>query len=138
MVGESRNAAGSGNPGLALKPADILNNLIDVTGGHGLDLRHVPELPVVCLHSVGRSPLERRIAVVVRFVNLVHERRTLLRAHPLLTMTNRTVRVEFGFARLQLDWNRPSADSRLRLRRVTGHEGGERRRDYQDMQARLR
>src|SRR5574342_868472 len=69
----------SGDAGLALQPPNILDDLIDILARDCVDLRHVPELPVVCLHPVGCSPLERLIAVVVGFIDLVHEWRTLLR-----------------------------------------------------------
>lgn len=59
------------NASLTLKPAHILHDLIDVPGGYALDLRHIAELPMVCLDAVGRSPLEGRIAVMIRLVDLM-------------------------------------------------------------------
>ena len=60
------------NARLPLEPAHILHNLIDIPWSHAFDLRHIAELPMMCLDAVGRSPLEGRIAVMIRLVDLVH------------------------------------------------------------------
>ncbi len=60
------------NARLALEPAHILHDLIDIPGGHAFDLRHIAEFPMVRLDAVGRSPLEGRIPVMVRLVDLMH------------------------------------------------------------------
>ena len=59
------------NACLALKPAHILYDLIDIPGGYAFDLRHIAELPMVRLDAVGRSPLEGRIPVMVRLIYFV-------------------------------------------------------------------
>ena len=66
------------NPGLALQPSYIPNDVIDVPGRHPFYLRHVAELPMVSADAVFHRTLERDISVVIRFVNLVHQWRTLL------------------------------------------------------------
>ena len=43
------------NACLALKPAHILHDLIDIPGGHAFDLRHVAKLPMVRCDAIGRS-----------------------------------------------------------------------------------
>ena len=60
------------NACLALQPPDILHNLVDVVRFHGIDLRHVAELPVVRLDAVGRSPFEGLIPVVVRLIDFMY------------------------------------------------------------------
>ena len=60
------------NACLALQPAHILHDLIDIPGGHTFDLRHIAEFPMVRLDAVGCSPLEGRISMMVRLVNLMH------------------------------------------------------------------
>lgn len=64
--------------GLFLEPADVFHDLFDVIRFHGVDLRHVAELPMVRLDAVGGGPLEGDIAMVIRLIDFVHERRTLL------------------------------------------------------------
>ena len=59
------------NACLALKPAHILHDLIDIPGSHVFDLRHIAELPMVRLDAVGRSPLEGRIPVMIRLIYFV-------------------------------------------------------------------
>ena len=59
------------NACLALKPAHIFYDLIDIPGGHAFDLRHIAELPMVRLDAVGRSSLEGRIPVMVRLIYFV-------------------------------------------------------------------
>ncbi len=44
--------------GLALKPPDILHDLIDVLRRDAFDFRHIAEFPMVRLPSVGRGPLK--------------------------------------------------------------------------------
>ena len=94
--------AGLLNTCLTLEPAYILHDLIDIPGGHAFDLGHIAELPMVCLDAVGCSPLEGLIAVMVGLVDLMHERRPVVCSCRLFSMTGRTVRVECGFARLEL------------------------------------
>jgi hypothetical protein len=70
------------DPGLFLEPADILHDLLDVLRFHGIDLRHVPELPMVRLDAVGGGAQEGNIAMVIGLINFVHERRTLFGSNP--------------------------------------------------------
>lgn len=60
------------NARLALEPSHILHDLIDILEGNALDLRHVPKFPMVRLDAVGRRPLEGRIPVMIRLVDLMH------------------------------------------------------------------
>ena len=60
------------NARLALKPPDILHDLIDILRRDAFDLRHIAKFPMVRLDAVGRSPLEGRIPVMIRFVDLMH------------------------------------------------------------------
>ena len=60
------------NAGLALKPSDILHDLIDIFGGYPFDLRHVAKFPMVRLDAGCRSPLKGGIPVMVRLINLMH------------------------------------------------------------------
>ena len=90
------------NACLALKPPDILHNLIDIRRSDGGDLGHVAKLPMVRLDAVGCCPLEGLVSVMVRLVDLMHQRRSMIGACRLFSMTGRTARVEYGFARLEL------------------------------------
>ena len=60
------------NACLALQPAHILHDLIDIPRSDTFDLRHVAELPMVRPDAVGRSILECLIPVMVRLVDLMH------------------------------------------------------------------
>ena len=60
------------NACLALQPADILHDLIDIPRSDAFDLRHVSELPMVRPDAVGRCQLEGLIPVMVRLVDLMH------------------------------------------------------------------
>lgn len=64
--------------GLFLEPADVFHDLLDVIRLHGIDLRHVAELPMVRFDAVGRRAQEGRIAMVIGLIDFVYERRTLL------------------------------------------------------------
>ena len=90
------------NACLALQPPDILHNLIDICRSDGVDFRHIAKLPMVRLDTVGCRPLEGLVSVMVRLVDLMHQRRSVVGAHRLFPMTGCTVRVERGFARLEL------------------------------------
>ncbi len=60
------------NARLALKPSDILHDLIDIFWGDPFDLRHVAEFPMVRLDAVGRRPFEGLISVVIRLIDLMY------------------------------------------------------------------
>ena len=110
------------NARLALQPPDILHDLIDIPRGNAFDLRHVAEFPMVRFNAVGRSQLEGLIPVMVRLVDLIYERRSVVGSHRLFAMTGRTVRVECGFAHLELGRHRTAPDRLFWLRGVAGHE----------------
>lgn len=73
--------------GLFLQPAHILDDLIDVFGCRRVDFRHVAEFPMVRLHPVRSSPLERGITMMIGFVNFMHERGPLAGADTTRAMT---------------------------------------------------
>src|SRR3989449_11732574 len=81
------------NARLALQPPDILHDLIDIPRSDAFDLRHVAELPMVRPNAVGRRQLEGLIRVMVRLVDPMYERRSVVGSHPLFPMTGRPVRV---------------------------------------------
>ena len=68
---------GSKNPGLFLKPTDILHDVVHIVRFDRIDLRHVAELPMMSLHSIGRRSLKRRVTVMIRLIDLVKKRWTL-------------------------------------------------------------
>lgn len=70
---EGRNGRGEvlENTGLPLQPADILDNLVDLGRSDGFYLGHIAELPMMGFDSESRSALECRIAVVIRFIDLM-------------------------------------------------------------------
>ena len=102
--------------GLTLQPADIAGDLLDVGRSDSVDLRHIAELPMVGFDAGGGGTLKRRVSVMVGLINLMNERRTLLCPSALWTMAGRTIRVKFGFSRLQFRWNRGSSDGGFGLR----------------------
>ena len=69
---ETEELKGLLNARLALKPSDILHDLIDIFGGDSFDLRHVAKFPMVRLDAGCRSPLKGGIPVMVRLINLMH------------------------------------------------------------------
>lgn len=71
---------GSKNSGLFLKPADVLHDVIHIIRFDRIDLRHIAELPMMCLHSVGRRSLKCRVAVMIRLIDLVKKRWALGRS----------------------------------------------------------
>jgi hypothetical protein len=62
------------NASLFLKPAYVFHDLIHILRRDGIDLRHVPELPVMGFHAIGSGSLKRRIAMMIRFIDLVNQR----------------------------------------------------------------
>ena len=82
---------------LLLEPADVLDDVADVIGRHFFNLRHVAEFPMMRLDTVGGSPLERGVSVVIGLVDLVNERRALLGPDTADSMTRRTVGNELLF-----------------------------------------
>lgn len=96
--------------GLALQPADIASDLLDVGRSDTVDLRHIAELPMVGFDSEGGGALKRRVPVMVGFINLMNERRALLRPGALWTMAGETMGMKFGFSRLKLHRDRGSSD----------------------------
>jgi len=110
------------NARLALQPPHIFHDLIDIPRSDAFDLRHVAELPMVCPNAVGRSQLEGLIPVMVRLVDLIYERRSVVGSHRLFPMTGRTARVEYGFARLEFGRHRATSSRWLGLRGIAGDE----------------
>jgi len=99
-----------------------VSDLLDVPRRHSFDFRHVAEFPMVGSDAEFRSAQKRRVAVMIRLINLMDERGTLLSAGRLRAMTGGAVSVELGFTRLEFRRNRSAADSGLGLGRVTcGH-----------------
>jgi hypothetical protein len=92
------------NSSLALEPPDVANNLRHVIGGHSFDLRHVPELPMVGVDALGRSPLKREIRMVTGLINLMHQRRALGRSRALRTMARGTKGIEFHLTIFEFRW----------------------------------
>lgn len=105
---------------LLLKPANVLRDVVYICGSHAFDLRHVAEFPMVGPHPVGRSPLESRIPVVIGFVDLMDQRRTLRSAGPLFSVADGTIGVELGLARLQVRGERRASGCGGRLRGIAG------------------
>ena len=110
------------NACLALQPPDILHDLIDIPRSDAFGPRHVAELPMVRPHAVGRRQLEGLISVMVRLVDLMHQRRSVVRSRRLFPMTGCTVYVECGFASLELGRHRATPSCWLGLRGIAGHE----------------
>lgn len=73
--------------GLLLQPAHILDDLIDIIRCGRVDFRHVAEFPMVRLHSVGGRSLKGGIAMMIGFVNFMHERGPLAGADTTRAMT---------------------------------------------------
>jgi len=110
------------NARLALQPPHILHDLIDIPRSDAFDLRHVAELPMVRPDAVGRRQLEGLIRMMVRLVDPMYERRSVIGACRLFPMTGRTVCVECGFTRLELGRHRANHDRWLGLRGIAAHE----------------
>lgn len=94
------------NTGLLLQPAHILDDLIHIVGGHPVDLGHVPEFPVVGLHSVGSRSLEGGIPMMVRFINFMDQRGPLTCTDSTDPMAGSTVGFELALSRLHIRWDR--------------------------------
>ena len=123
---------------LTLKPAHIFHNLIDIAGCHAFDLGHIAELPMVRLDAVGGGPLESLISVMVRLVDLMHERGSLVRPHRLFSMTGCTICVECSFADLELGRHRRACDCLCRLCGlcgIAGHEKAQPQQPYSDLKS---
>ena len=74
-----------------MKPAHVLDDLLDVCRGDRLDLRHVAEFPMMSFDAEFRGPEKGGIAMVIRFINLMDERRTLLCAGRLWSVAGRAM-----------------------------------------------
>ena len=107
---------------LALEPPDILHNLIDVISRRAFDLRHVAKFPMVRLDAVGRSPLKRGIAMMVRLIDLMHQRRSMVGPCRLFPMTRCAVGGELRLTNLEFHWHRAPSNRLFRLRGIAGHE----------------
>ena len=73
--------------GLALKPSNVANDLLDVLGGDAFNLGHVAEFPVMGTDTVRCRQLKRGIAVVLRFVDFVDQRGAMIGAGCACAMT---------------------------------------------------
>src|SRR5262249_24758722 len=98
------------NSCLALKPAHILHDLINIRRSHAFDLRHVAELPMMRCDAIGRSSLEGRIHVMVRLIDLMHQWRSVVGSSRLFPMTGCTGCIKSGFARLKFYRHRAAPD----------------------------
>ncbi|MCG3778355.1 MAG: hypothetical protein JW388_1073 [Nitrospira sp.] len=110
------------NASLALEPPDISDDLIDFVRSDAIDLGHVAKIPMVRLHSIRHSPLERGIAMMVRLVNLMHQRRSMVGSCRLASVAGHAVGIKFPFASLKLGRNRTAPNRWLGLRRIACHE----------------
>jgi len=120
---------------LALEPPDILHDLIDVLRGDAFDFRHVAKFPMVRLDSVGRSPLEGGIAMMVRLVDLMHQRRSVVGSCRLASVAGSAVGVEFRFTRLELGRRRTASRRLFRLRGIASHEEAQHQQPYADLRS---
>ena len=59
--------------GLALKPANVADDLLDVRRRDPLDLRHVTELPVMGFDAEFRSAQKSGVAVMIGLIDLVDQ-----------------------------------------------------------------
>ena len=71
---------------LFLEPPYIFDDLLDVPWCHAFDLRHISEFPMVRPHTVRGRHVERRITVMVRVIDLVDQRRTVIGSGSPLTL----------------------------------------------------
>ena len=83
-----------------MQPANVTGDLLDVRRRNPIDLRHVAELPVMGFDAEFRSAQKGRVAVVVGLINLMHERRALLRAGGPRPMASGAMSVELPLAGL--------------------------------------
>jgi hypothetical protein len=113
------------NACLALQPPHILHDLIDICRSDGVDFRHVAELPMVRLDTDGCSSLKGLISVMVRLIDLMHQRRSMVSSRCVFPMTGQTVCVEAGFARLELGWHSAAHGCLCRLCGLCGVAGHE-------------
>ena len=91
------------DPRLFLEPADVLYNLVHLLWFDRVDLGHVAELPMMCLHACGHRSLKGRIAMVVRLIDFVDERWSLGGSDSADPMAARTVGIELLLSITQLD-----------------------------------
>ena len=113
--------------GLLLEPADVFHDLIDITRRDTRDFRHVAELPMMRLDTVGGGPLERGIAVMIRLINLVDERRPLFGPHATHSVTRRTIGRKLLLPALQVRRYGHRLALRLRLALTTRRSGPQRK-----------
>lgn len=119
--------------GLALEPPDIPYDLIDVISRRALDLRHVAKFPMVRLDAVGRGPLKGRIAMMVRLIDLMHQRRSLVGPRRLLPMAGYAIGGELCLTDLEFHWYRSPSNRLLGLGGIAGHEKAHEEQPHSDM-----
>lgn len=116
--------------GLFLEPADVFHDLLNVIRLHGVDLRHVAELPMVRFDAVGGGAQEGRIAMVIGLIDFMHERRTLLGSDASRAVTGRAIGGELLFSVAQLYRSRTGRSLRRgRLGLAACRRGTEQERD---------
>ena len=83
-----------------MKPANVADDLLDVRRRDPLDLRHVTELPVMGFDAEFSSAKKGGVAVMIGLINLVDQRRALLRAGGLWAVAGRAMGGELRLAYL--------------------------------------
>ncbi len=93
---------------LTLEPPHVPDDVGNVTRSHRFDLRHVAEIPMMRTDSAGCRHLEGLIAVMIRLINLVHERRAVIGPSPSFTVADRAIGFELRLAGPEFRWDRTS------------------------------
>ena len=135
MLNEGKGRGDLLNACLALQPPHILHDLIDIPRSDAFDLRHVAELPMVRPDAVGRRQLEGLIPVMVWLIDLIYERRSVVGSYRLFPMTGRTVRVECGFAHLELCRHGTTPSGLFGLRGIAGSEEAKAQQPHSDLKS---
>ncbi len=87
------------NAGLALQPANVGNNLINLFLREAFNPGHIPEIPVVGRHALPDGPMKAEISMVAGLINPMNQWRSLPGARRARTMTTRAAGVEERFPR---------------------------------------
>src|SRR5579884_390108 len=117
---ESGDCAGASvDSRLALEPADIADDLLDVFRRDSVDPGHVPEVPMVGADAVRGRSLEGDVRMMIGLVDLVDQRRALSGAGGPVSMAAGAVGLELGLAGPKL-----RRDRRILCRRSVGAGGG--------------
>ncbi len=124
------------NPCLPLEPSHISNDLLNISRHHPFDFRHIAELPVVCTDAILRRALEGDIGVMIRFINLMYQWRTLLGPDTSHTVASGTIGAEFRLAHLNIRRRRSSGRLRGILIRSIGITGRQSRNHHRQPDSR--